>query len=174
MEKKIILRPKGKMYIIAAIIIYVLLLGLISFNVVFILEKEYVGLLFNILPIFCLIVVTRMVVTYKICLTDTEIHIPSYTSVFDSFKKDIIVSYNGLRKIQYSFGLKLSGFFSTITLMFDDDRQKHLEVIHFSDRQVDIIIENIKYLAEKFNSQKIEVLSDNIQKGFKRERRVKK
>lgn len=168
MDTSIIIRPHGRMYIIGLTAIYVFLLGLLSFSVLFILSKWYWALLFEILPIVCLILQTREVVKYKMKLTDTEIYLTTQREWFITRHKNLKISYKNLKSIQYFFGLLQARFVSTIALTHNDEKLKYLDVSRFSEKQVGIIRDYIANFAQQYNSYSIEVLPDEIQKSFGR------
>lgn len=166
MDTSIIIRPHGKMYIIGLIVIYAFLLGLLSFSVHFILSKWYWALLSEILPIVCLILQTRDVVKYKIKLTDAHIYLAAQREWFITRHKNLKISYKNLKSIQYFFGLLQARFVSAIALTYNDEKIKYLDVSRFSEKQVGIIMDYIVTFAQQYNSYGIEVLPDEIQKGF--------
>lgn len=154
------------MYIIGLIFIYAFLLGLLSFSALFILGKWYWALLFEILPIVCLILQTREVVKYKIKLTDTKIHLAANREWFITRHKNLKINYKNLKSIQYFFGVLQARFVSAIALVYNDGKLKYLDVSRFSEKQVGTIMNHIANFAERYNSYAIEVLPDEIQKGF--------
>ena len=166
MNTSIIIRPHSKMYIIGLIAIYAFLLGLLSFSVLFILSKWYWALLFEILPSICLILQTREVVKYKIKLTDTNIHLAAQREWFVTRHKNLTISYKNLKSIKYFFGLLQARFVSAIILIYNEEKLNYLDVSRFSEKQVGIIMDYIVKFAQQYNSYSIEVLPDEIQKGF--------
>lgn len=162
------IRPKGKMYIFGLVLIYIFLSGILAFSILFILEKIYWALLLEILPIVLIFLQTREVILYKIRLTDTKIYLAANRQLFMIRHNNLKISYKGLKSIQYFLGFETIGLISAIALVYENDKLKYLDVLRFSDKQVDIIMGHIKDLAEKYNSYPIEIKPDEIQKGFKR------
>ncbi len=168
MDMNINIRPKGKMYIFGLVLIYIFLSGILAFSILFILEKIYWALLLEILPIVLIFLQTREVILYKIRLTDTKIYLAANRQLFMIRHNNLKISYKGLKSIQYFLGFETIGLISAIALVYENDKLKYLDVLRFSDKQVDIIMGHIKDLAEKYNSYPIEIKPDEIQKGFKR------
>ena len=83
------------------------------------------------------------------------------------------VRYTDLKSMQYFLGFETIGFVSVIALEYSDGNMIPLNVLKFSDKQVDLIMNYIKEFAEKENGYPIEVKADNVQKGFKRKREKK-
>lgn len=133
-------------------------------------EKNYWCLFIFIIPLVLLVLQVREVVLYKIRLTERKIYLAANRDLFLIRHKNLEISYKGLKSIQYCLGFESIGFVSAIVLIYENDKLKYLNVLRFSDKQVDIIINNIKELAEKYNSYPIEIKPDKIQDGFKRKK----
>lgn len=166
MDKGITFRPRGKMYIVGLIAIYVFLVGLLSFSIVFILNNSYWALMVEILPLICLVWISIEVANYKIKLTDTKIHVVGQRERFTMRHKNFKIRYKDIKTIQYFFGVLQAQFVSVIAIVYNDGKLKYLDVSRFSEKQVNKIMRHIVDFAERYNSYTIVVLPDEIQKGF--------
>jgi hypothetical protein len=169
---KIIIRPHGNIiYTVALVIVYAVFAGVLSFGVLFIIEKCYWALLLEIPIMVILILQTKELIRHKIELSDNQIYLTANNALFMPKKKDLKISYKNLKSMQYFSGFIPISLVSVIVLEYNSGKLKYLDVFRFSEKQITLIIKSIKELAEKYNSYPIEVKPDNIQKGFRRSKK---
>lgn len=187
MKKQIVIRPKGNLYIFGVSIVLVFILVMLSasyipYNSFFQMnaaEKSkhmyylYVMIPFDVFLVIWLIWEIREITIYKMVLTGKELYLAANRELFHTNHKKMHVRYTDLKSMQYFLGFETIGFVSVIALEYADGEMIPLNVLKFSDKQVDLIMNYIKEFAEKENGYPIEVKADNVQKGFKRKREKK-
>lgn len=188
MKKQIVIRPKGNLYIFGVSIVIVFILVMLSasyipYNSFFQMnaaEKSkhmyylYVMIPFDVFLVIWLIWEIREITIYKMVLTGKELYLAANRELFHTNHKKMHVRYTDLKSMQYFLGFETIGFVSVIALEYADGEMIPLNVLKFSDKQVDLIMNYIKEFAEKENGYPIEVKADNVQKGFKRKREKNK
>ena len=187
MEKRIVIRPKGKMYMFGLSIVFSFILGMFVLSIVvyisfFQLEGSeqaknmldlYIMIPTDVILLVWLIWEIREITIYKMVLTGEELYLAANRELFRTNHKKMHVRYTDLKSMQYFLGFETIGFVSVIALEYSDGNMIPLNVLKFSDKQVDLIMNYIKEFAEKENGYPIEVKADNVQKGFKRKREKK-
>ena len=187
MKKQIVIRPKGKMGLFGLCFVFAFILGMFVLSIVvyisfFQLEESgqaknmldlYVMIPTDVILLVWLIWQIREVIIYKMIIMEKELYLAANRELFRTIHQKMNVSYKNLKSIQYFLGFERIGFVSVIALEYTDGNMVPLNVIRFSDKQVDTIMNYIKEFAEKENGYPIEVKADNVQKGFKRKREKK-
>lgn len=187
MEKRIVIRPKGNLYIFGVSIVFSFILGMSVLSIVVYISFSqldgseqaknmldlYIMIPTDVILLGWLIWEIREITIYKMVLTGKELYLAANRELFHTNHKKMHVRYTDLKSMQYFLGFETIGFVSVIALEYSDGNMIPLNVLKFSDKQVDLIMNYIKEFAEKENGYPIEVKADNVQKGFKRKREKK-
>lgn len=187
MEKQIVIRPRGKMGLFGLCFVFAFILfaffmsslvysGFLQMDSA---EKaEHMYYLYIMIPVDIILLIglilqIREIIRYKMIITEKELYLAANRELFRTNHKKMHVRYTDLKSMQYFLGFEAIGFVSVIALEYSDGNMIPLNVLKFSDKQVDLIMNYIKEFAEKENGYPIEVKADNVQKGFKRKREKK-
>ncbi len=174
-----IVRPRGKLYIFANVVILTFFIGMISFAVwsSFSYWEEFkddiIAIPFVLAGVLIgtYLVIERIVdiIRYKVIISDDKIISLTNKMPFNKLQKRVSLTYNGLIRIQYVLGFKRAQIVSKIVFTYDTGKQTYINVWKFSDRQVETILQEIILHSECNTNKSIERLPDMIQEGFKRE-----
>lgn len=176
---KLIVRPKGCLYIVYSLIRYIFLIGLLTLAIFALIEGkpfsgnniiDYISGIFVILmmaAIFSLIVLlTWQIIRYKLIIYDDHIQVVADRDLFLIRHKDIYFKFEGIKILQYQKVLRpdlLSKgifFYSAICITRDNNKSKDcLLTIWYSNRQINYILETIKIKAEDYNNYSIDILN---------------
>lgn len=166
--KKIIIYPHGKLYIFCLVLIYIFLIGLgvlFTYSIYPFAWWSILLLCGDLIIIVLLILQTREILRYKMVIEDNKVCLKANRTLFLVRHKDLIIDFKGIKSIQFKAGVNLSvGFISAIVLNYDEKRMNYLNVMRFSRKQINYIIELIKTDAVKINGYEIEIKEADLQK----------
>lgn len=158
-----IIRPKGVLYIIYISFKLVCLMGVLSFSILFIMNGHYLYLLAEVCPLILFILQVREIIRYKIIITDEYLWIAANRDLFLVRHKDLKIKYDNLISMQYLCGVYVI-LISDLRLRYSNrKREMVLNMVRFSQKQIEEIMRLIKINADKYNGYEVEIKPSLIQ-----------